>query len=164
MPKSLNDQPFPSLELPLVGGGKLSLPKDLTGSFGVVLIYRGAFCPFCNDQMASFQASIKELTAAGIKVAAVSADDEATATGFVAKHSLSFKVAYGADVNRVAAATGSYTGEHNGRPNLESVGFVLAPDGKVIASVYSTRAIGRLAASEVLRMTAFLKASAKAAT
>jgi peroxiredoxin len=33
--------PFPSLELDKVGGGKVSLPGDLAGSWGVVLFYRG---------------------------------------------------------------------------------------------------------------------------
>lgn len=49
-----NGQIFPSLQLPLVGGGTLSLPEDLDGSFGVVLVYRGAWCPFCNAQLAAF--------------------------------------------------------------------------------------------------------------
>ena len=33
--------PFPLLELNKVGGGKVRLPADLAGSWGVVLFYRG---------------------------------------------------------------------------------------------------------------------------
>ena len=33
--------PFPPLELDKVGGGKVRLPEDLAGSWGVVLLYRG---------------------------------------------------------------------------------------------------------------------------
>lgn len=33
--------PFPSLEADRVGGGKISLPGDLAGDWGVVLLYRG---------------------------------------------------------------------------------------------------------------------------
>ncbi|MGH8069811.1 MAG: hypothetical protein ACRERE_32125 [Candidatus Entotheonellia bacterium] len=33
--------PFPHLELDKVGGGKLHLPDDLAGDWGVVLLYRG---------------------------------------------------------------------------------------------------------------------------
>ena len=33
--------PFPSLEVNQVGGGKISLPGDLAGDWGVVLLYRG---------------------------------------------------------------------------------------------------------------------------
>ena len=32
---------FPHLELDQVGGGKLRLPDDLAGDWGVVLLYRG---------------------------------------------------------------------------------------------------------------------------
>ncbi|MCY4384541.1 MAG: redoxin domain-containing protein [Nitrospinae bacterium] len=31
---------FPNLEIPRVGGGKISLPDDLLGAWGVVLFYR----------------------------------------------------------------------------------------------------------------------------
>ncbi len=33
--------PFPSLEIAKVGGGRISLPGDLAGDWGVVLFYRG---------------------------------------------------------------------------------------------------------------------------
>ncbi len=33
--------PFPSIEVDRVGGGKISLPGDLSGAWGVVLLYRG---------------------------------------------------------------------------------------------------------------------------
>lgn len=59
-------------------GGTLVLPDDLAGSYGMVLIYRGAFCLFCNDMLASFQLSLFELERSGIKVAAFSVDDQAT--------------------------------------------------------------------------------------
>ncbi len=32
---------FPSIEIDKVGGGKISLPGDLAGDWGVVLFYRG---------------------------------------------------------------------------------------------------------------------------
>ena len=31
---------FPSLDIPKAGGGKITLPDDLLGSWGVVLFYR----------------------------------------------------------------------------------------------------------------------------
>lgn len=45
MPRLENGQTFPSLQLPSVGASTLSLPDDLVGNFGVVLVYRGAWCP-----------------------------------------------------------------------------------------------------------------------
>lgn len=38
-------QLFPRIEVPAVGGATISLPGDLAGSYGVILIYRGSWCP-----------------------------------------------------------------------------------------------------------------------
>jgi peroxiredoxin len=39
----------------LPAGGSLQLPDALDGHFGVVLFYRGAWCPYCNAQLRAFQ-------------------------------------------------------------------------------------------------------------
>ena len=56
-----NGQQFPSLAVPAVGGGTISLPDDLAGSYGIVLIYRGSWCPYCADAYSS--GAIGRLTA-----------------------------------------------------------------------------------------------------
>ena len=38
---------FPELELTLADGRRLRLPEELTQPFNVVLVNRGAWCPFC---------------------------------------------------------------------------------------------------------------------
>src|SRR5258708_31930983 len=38
--------PFPSLTVALPGGRTLRLPDALAGRFGVVLYYRGSWCPY----------------------------------------------------------------------------------------------------------------------
>ena len=67
MPRLENGQTFPTLQLPQVGGGTLSLPDGLAGSFGVVLVYRGAWCPYCNAQLSAFRRASESLDAAGVK-------------------------------------------------------------------------------------------------
>jgi len=62
MSRLRNGQPFPPLEVPAVGGGTISLPDDLAGSYGVVLIYRGSWCPYCNAQLAAFSRALDGLT------------------------------------------------------------------------------------------------------
>src|ERR1700761_7029129 len=47
--------PFPSLTVALPGGRTLRLPDALAGRFGVVLYYRGSWCPYCNAQLSAFQ-------------------------------------------------------------------------------------------------------------
>ncbi|MDV2495085.1 MAG: hypothetical protein V3R38_00425 [bacterium] len=36
-----NDQQFPTIVAPRVGGGEMTIPGDLGDSWGVVLFYRG---------------------------------------------------------------------------------------------------------------------------
>ena len=154
MPRLENGQKFPSLELPLVGGGTVSLPEDLSGDYGVVLVYRGSWCPYCNAQLAAFSRAKDQLDAAGIKVVALSVDDEATSEELVAKRRLNFAVAHSADADGVAAAIGSYV---NDEPHhLQSTGFILAPDGTVLLAVYSSGALGRLLPEEAIGLVKYL--------
>lgn len=145
-----NGHTFPTLTVDAVGGGgggTITLPDDLAGSFGVVLIYRGSWCPYCNAQLAAFSRAADTFAELGIRVVAFSVDDEATSVALVDKHRLTFPVGHSADIEKVVAATGAYTNED---PHyLQSTGFVLAPDGTVITAVYSSGAIGRLVADDV---------------
>jgi peroxiredoxin len=163
MPQQLqNGQVFPHLEIPAVGGGVLNLPHDLAGSFAVVIIYRGHWCPFCNEQMAAFADASESLAKEGVKLVAFSVDDEATTKEFIAKHRIPFKMGHSAKPDTIVDATGAYDTEFPPRGHfLESTGFVLAPDGTVANATYSSRAIGRLVSGDVIRLVAFLKSLAK---
>jgi peroxiredoxin len=157
-----NGDAFPKLTLPAVGGGSIALPAAFAGSWGVVIIYRGAWCPFCNAQLAGFAAEKEALDGLGIKVVALSVDDEAASAGTVAKTHLQFPVGYSADADAVAGATGAFV---NSKPRfLQPASFVLAPDGTVKAAVYATSAIGRMTAKDVVGFVGYLKSvAAKAA-
>ena len=125
MPLLNNGDAFPKLTIPAVGGGTIALPDALAGSWGVVLIYRGAWCPFCNAQLASYAAEKQALDGLGIKVVALSVDDEATSAATAAKTHVQFPVGHSADVDAVAAATGAFV---NANPRfLQPAGFVLVP-------------------------------------
>ena len=153
---------FPTIELSRLGGGTLSLPGELAGSYGVVLIYRGHWCPFCNEQIAAFTEAFEALSQAGIKVAAFSVDGEAETAAFAEKHSVPFAMGHSADVTTIVEATGAYDATFPTRGRfLENTGFVLAPDGSIVNAVYSSRAIGRLVPGDVVRLVAFMKALQK---
>ena len=153
-----NDQAFPDLKMPAVGGGSLHLPTDFAGSYGVILIYRGHWCPFCNEQIAAFAGASEALSQAGIKVVAFSVDDEAATAAFADKHHVTFPMGHSANVDAVVAATGAYDTTFPARGHfLETTGFVLAPNGTLVNAVYSSRAIGRLVPSDVIRLVAFMK-------
>jgi peroxiredoxin len=153
-----NGQTFPTFDVPTVGGGTISIPQSLRGSYGVVLIYRGAWCPYCQAQLAGFQRASEKLAEAGIKVVALSVDDEATTVGTIEKFKLTFPVGHSANAEKIASITGAYT---NDFPRyLQTTDFLLAPDGKILNAVYSSGPLGRLVAEDVIGMVTYLKSHA----
>jgi peroxiredoxin len=146
---------FPSLTVTLPGGDNLHLPDALAGHFGVVLFYRGSWCPYCNAQLRAFQRSLAALADVDAKVVALSVQDEASTKELIDKHGLRFPVGHSADAAALAAATGAFV---NDDPvYVQSTGFVLGPDGRVVVSVYSSGAIGRLVPEDVIGMIRYLR-------
>lgn len=152
---------FPSLSLPRVGGGSLTLPDALEGRYGVVLFYRGSWCPYCNAQLRAFQRAADSLAEVGVALVALSVDDENTTAELVAKHGLTFPLGHSADAKAISAATGAFVDPARGF--LQSTGFVLDPSGHVIVSVYSSGAIGRLVPEDVVGLIRYLRDHAPAA-
>jgi len=150
---------FPALTLDLAGGTTALLPDMLAGHFGVVLFYRGSWCPYCNAQLRAFQRAQDTLDGLGVKVVALSVDDEATTSALVDKHKLTFPVGHSADARAVAGLTGAFV---NPEPEyLQSTGFVLDPQGRVVVAVYSNGAIGRLVPEDVAGLVRYVKEHAE---
>jgi peroxiredoxin len=147
--------PFPSLTLTQPGGATLSLPDALAGGFSVVLFYRGSWCPYCNAQLRAFQRATDTLAELGAKVVALSVQDEPTTAELIARHGLTFPVGHSADAAAVAAVTGAFVDPEGGY--LQSTGIVLDPAGKVVVSVYSSGAIGRLVPDDVVGLIKYLR-------
>ncbi len=146
---------FPRLTATTTNADVLALPDALEGHFGVVLFYRGSWCPYCNAQLRSFQRATKSLAEVDARVIAVSVDDQSTATELVDKLGLTFPVGYGADAHAVAELTGAFV---NPEPVfLQSTGFILDPAGRVVLSVYSSGAIGRLVPEDVVGMIRYVR-------
>jgi len=153
---------FPELIVRLPGGQTITVPGAFSGEFGVVLFYRGSWCPYCNAQLRAFQRASSHLADAGVKVAALSVDDEAATADLIARHSLTFPVGFGADARAIARLTGAFV---NPDPvYLQSTGFVLDPAGKVVVSVYSSGAIGRLVPEDVVGLVRYVREHAAAST
>jgi peroxiredoxin len=146
---------FPALTLTVPGGETVTVPDAFAGQFGVLLFYRGSWCPYCNAQLRAFQRASAGLAEAGVRVAALSVDDEATTGELIARHGLTFPVGYGADAHAIAALTGAFL---NPDPvYLQSTGFVLNREGKVVVSVYSSGAIGRLVPDDVAGLVRYIR-------
>ena len=153
---------FPRLTISTTDDETLTIPDAFAGDFGVVLFYRGSWCPYCNAQLRAFQRASQALADAGIRVAALSVDDKQSTAALVAKLNLTFPVGYGAVVPAVASLTGAFV---NPDPAyLQSTGFVLDPAGNVIVSVYSSGAIGRLVPDDVIGLVRYLREHSPATT
>ena len=88
--------------------------------------------------------------------------DFGTTEALAARHKLTFPIGYGADASAIAALTGAFV---NPDPvYLQSTGFVLDPSGKVVVSVYSSGAIGRLVPEDVPGLVRYLREHSAPAT
>ena len=142
-----NGSPFPQLSLPTPGGDELVLPAATQGGYAVVLVYRGAWCPYCVGQLRSFATRHDLLMAENITTVALSADSRTTARQTVQDLHIPFAVGCEADVPKVAKALECYTD-----PDMtffQSSGFVLDTDGNIMLSLYSSGPIGRLGPADV---------------
>jgi peroxiredoxin len=153
---------FPRLTIGTVGGQSLTIPDAFAGDFAAVLFYRGAWCPYCNAQLRAFERAGQVLADNGIRVVALSVDDKETSAALIEKHKLTFPIGYGADARAVAGLTGAFV---NPDPvYLQSTDFVLDPGGKVIVSVYSSGAIGRLVPDDVVGLVRYRREHSAPAT
>jgi peroxiredoxin len=168
-----NGELFPTLSFPCAGGGEIRLPTDLAGAFAVILFYRGFWSSACNDQLYAFAKSADAFAQENIKVVAVSVDDRKSTEALVERVKLGFPVAYAADARAVSSVTGAIVNED--AVFLEATGFVLNPEGRVEAAVYTSDEnsedrivtiayasgmVGRLMPEDVLRFVRGLKLSA----
>jgi hypothetical protein len=93
----------------------------------VVLVYRGASCPYCNAQLSGFLRAKDDLETAGIKAVAFSIDDEPTTAELISKRRLTFPVAHSADADGLSNVLGAYLDDAR---YLQSTGLVLSSEGR----------------------------------
>ena len=84
--------PAPPFRLPDARGGEVAL-EDLLADGPVVLVfYRGAWCPYCNLQLAAFQSALVDIRAAGAALVAVSPQTPDQSLTLAERHTLEFPV------------------------------------------------------------------------
>ncbi len=106
--------------------------------------------------MAGFEFWKAQLAAAGVKVVAASVDPLDKAKEVAA--GLSFPVAYG--VTRAQAdQLGSWWEER--RQIVQPSEFLVGQGGKILSATYSSGPLGRVEATDVVRMVNFLEAQAR---
>lgn len=99
--------------------------------------------------MAGLAEHAPEYEEAGVRIVALSADEEEGARKMVSDEELSFPVLYGLDVENAKDRFGLYI-EKGEKTHLQPAQFVLDPDGIIRLACYSSGAVGRLSATEML--------------
>lgn len=153
---------FPQLTLTVPGGNAIQVPDWFAGDYGVLLFNRGAWCPYCTAQLRAFQRASDSLAESRTRVAAMWVDDERTTEAFTAKNGVIFPLGHSADARAIAELTGAFVNEDP--LFLQSTGFVLGPQGRVIVSVYSSGAIGRLVPEDVIGLVRYVREHADASS
>jgi peroxiredoxin len=118
--------PAPSFTLPDARGGDVALSDLLADGPVVLVFYRGAWCPYCNLQLAAFQSAIEHIRAEGATLVAVSPQTPDQSLTLAEQQALQFPVLSDAG-NRVAAAYGLvFTSSDEATATMRSLGVELS--------------------------------------
>jgi peroxiredoxin len=82
----------PAFRLPDARGGEVVLGDLLADGPVVLVFYRGAWCPYCNLQLAAFQSALADISAAGAALVAVSPQTPDQSLTVAERHALEFPV------------------------------------------------------------------------
>lgn len=97
-------QPFPSITVPLLGGGSHTLGTPREGmDWKLVIVYRGKHCPLCTRYLQALNRALPKLHALRIDVIAASADAQHQAIAHLADAPADFPVAYDLTLDQMRA-------------------------------------------------------------
>ena len=153
------DNPFPKLELQLLSGEILNLPEGFGEGYGIMLFYRGYRWPYCRQQLADFQTALTAYHAEQIKVIAGSVDSVEKTIELSDRLGITYPIAYGLDAETVSRLTGGFYEKE--KKYLQPTGIIVRPDKNVEMAVYSTGAVGRFVAQDVLSAVKYYKSQLK---
>jgi len=136
----------PAFRLPDARGGEVALDALLDDGPVVLVFYRGAWCPYCNLQLAAFQAALPDLRATGATLVAVSPQTPDQSLTLAEQRALEFHVLSDAG-NATARAYGLvFTQSETTTAALRGLGVDLAAfngDGTNTLPAPSVFVIGR---------------------
>ena len=90
MTRLQNGQVFPAFDVPAVGGGTISIRQSCQGSYGVVLIYRGAWCPYCQAQLLNLNDGFGDIEKRGYGLIGISYDQPGVQADFITQRGLKY--------------------------------------------------------------------------
>lgn len=154
--------PFPAIDLPRVGGGRITNADLVAPSMAVLNVYRGLHCPRCRAQMEDFHAHNAALQEAGITIVSISTDPGERAAETVNTWTIgAMPVGYDLTIDQ-ARALGLFVSQsiREGETDrfAESGVFLIQPDGVLWGSAVNTFPFLRPTAEMILDAAATAKA------
>ena len=144
--------PVPSLDVPLVGGGRFVLGASPGERFDLLVFYRGLHCPICAKYLIELERLSSEFASRGVQVAAISSDTEERGQQMTQKvQAKGVKFAYGLSL-RNARQWGLYISTSRGKTSIgmqepelfsEPGVFLVRPDGSLYYSAVQTMPFAR---------------------
>jgi len=92
---------IPNFELENAVGERVDIEDLLENGPLVISFYRGAWCPYCNMELAAYQEALSELTEAGGQLVAISPELPDASMSLIEKHGLKYQIL--SDVNNEVA-------------------------------------------------------------
>ncbi|RBQ15901.1 AhpC/TSA family protein [Spongiactinospora rosea] len=124
----------PDFVLPNALGSKVRLSDRLAEGPVVLIFYRGSWCPYCNLELAAYQAVLPEFREAGARLVAVSPQLPDDALSMQEKHDLAYDVLSDAEQEVMAAYRVKFELPEKIKPHLlDATAAALArqqPDGR----------------------------------
>lgn len=145
-------QPVPSLNVPLLSGGRFVQGATPGERFDLVVFYRGLHCPICAKYLLELERLVPEFEKRGVQVLAVSSDDAERAQKMSDKVKASaLKIAY--DLSLPSARQwGLYISASRGKTSIgieepalfsEPGVFLVRPDGTLYYGSVQTMPFAR---------------------
>lgn len=151
--------PVPQLNVPLTTGERYVLGHSPGEHFDLVVFYRGLHCPICAKYLLDLERLAPEFKARGVRVVAISVDDEDRARRFEEKLNVQeISVGYGLSL-RSARQWGLYISAGRGKTSVgveepalfsEPAVFLVRPDGTLYYGAVQTMPFARTPFQDLL--------------
>ncbi len=161
-------KPVPTLNVPLTTGGRFVLGETPGERFDLLVFYRGYHCPVCAKYLMELERLMPEFEKRGVRVLAVSSDDEERGKAMADKIKASaLRFAYGLSL-KSARQWGLYISTSKGKTSLgieepalfsEPGVFIVRPDGTLYYGAVQTMPFARPEFQDLLGALDFAIAS-----
>ena len=142
---------LPTITLSLTDGRRMTLPDEIPGRYLALFFYRGVWCGMCRKHLASYQPRIAELKSLGADVVVASVNTREAVIKMTEENGLgAIPMAYGVTDEDVAAFHPLFVDEPERGHYIEPMELLVAQDGIIFGSMYTSGSVGRMGVEEVL--------------